>query len=81
MHIEAELDDIHAERLRPVPSEIPHAPDPILAELWQIKRDIHREAGYDIEKLAQMAHEAAERVRRQWREQAKTLSADSKIAS
>lgn len=60
MHIEAELDDIHAERLC--------APDPILAELWQVKRDINREAGYDIEKLARMAHEAAELARRRWRE-------------
>lgn len=44
------------------------APDPILAELWQVKREINREAGYDIERLAEMAHEAAERVRREWRQ-------------
>ncbi len=51
-----------------IPSKPLRAPDPILAELWQIKRDINREAGYDIDKLARMAHEAAELARRQWRE-------------
>jgi hypothetical protein len=39
------------------------APDPILAELWEAKRQINEEAGYRIEELARMAHEASERVR------------------
>lgn len=38
------------------------APDPILAELWEIKRQLNAEAGYNIDVLARMAHEAAERV-------------------
>lgn len=38
------------------------APDPILAELWEIKRQLNAEAGYDIDVLARMAHEATERV-------------------
>jgi hypothetical protein len=50
----------------PLPQTLPRAPDPIIAELWQIKRDINREAGYDINELARMAHEAAERTRQQW---------------
>ena len=51
-----------------MPSKPLRVPDPILAELWQVKRDITQEAGYDIGTLAQMAHEAAENARRQWRE-------------
>lgn len=38
------------------------APDPILAELWEIKRQLNAEAGYDIDVLARMAHEATERA-------------------
>lgn len=38
------------------------APDPILAELWEIKRQLNAEAGYDIDVLARMAHEATEQV-------------------
>jgi hypothetical protein len=38
------------------------APDPILAELWEIKRQINAEGGYDIEVLTRMAREAAERI-------------------
>lgn len=34
------------------------APDPILAELWEIKRQLNAEADYDIDELARMAHEA-----------------------
>ncbi len=48
----------------PIPLAPPsmRAPDPILAELWEIKRQINAEAGYDIDVLARMAHEATERV-------------------
>lgn len=52
----------------PTPHTPPRTPDPILAELWRIKRDINREAGYDIDELARMAHEAAERARQQWKQ-------------
>lgn len=41
------------------------APDPILAELWEVKRQINTEAGYRVDVLARMAHEAAERVARE----------------
>jgi len=50
----------------PTPDSSPRAVDPILAELWQIKRDINRESGYDIDELVRMAHVAAERTRQQW---------------
>jgi hypothetical protein len=51
----------------PKPSEFPlRAPDPILAELWEVKRQINQEAGYNIEELSRMAHEATLRIRRQW---------------
>ncbi len=44
------------------PPTIPvRAPDPILAELWEVKRQLNAEAGYDVDVLARMAHEAAER--------------------
>ncbi len=49
------------------PTELPiRAPEPILAELWEVKRQINKEAGYNIEELARMAHEAALRIRQQW---------------
>jgi DNA (cytosine-5)-methyltransferase 1 len=42
------------------PAESPiRAPDPILAELWEVKRQINQEAGYRIDELVRMAHEAA----------------------
>lgn len=40
------------------------APDPILAELWEVKRQLNEEAGYRIDVLARMAHEASERVKK-----------------
>ena len=46
----------------------PGAPDAILAELWEVKREINRAANYRIDALVRMAHESAERVRQQWRE-------------
>jgi hypothetical protein len=48
------------------------APDPILAELWEIKRQINEEAGYQVEVVAQRAHEAAILIRQQMAERAKT---------
>jgi hypothetical protein len=39
------------------------APDPILAELWEVKRQINAEAGYDIATLVRMAHEATLAIR------------------
>lgn len=42
------------------------APDPILAELWEVKRAINKAADYRIDTLIDMANEAAERVRAQW---------------
>lgn len=41
-------------------------PDPILAELWEVKRQINAEAGYRLEELTRMARESAEKIRRQW---------------
>lgn len=34
-------------------------PDPILAELWEAKRQINAESGYQVSKLVEMAHAAA----------------------
>jgi hypothetical protein len=46
------------------PAEIPvRAPDPILAELWEVKRQINQESGYCIHELVRMAHEAAMRFK------------------
>ena len=45
---------------------LPEAPDPILAELWQVKREINRAADYRIDILIDMANEAAAQVRGQW---------------
>ncbi len=33
--------------------------DPILAELWEAKRQINQDSGYQIRKLVEMAHAAA----------------------
>ncbi|MDD5298293.1 MAG: hypothetical protein PHU46_15430 [Rhodocyclaceae bacterium] len=46
----------------PPPSTTMRAPDPILAELWEVKRQINAEANYDIATLARMAHEAARKL-------------------
>ncbi|WP_295404150.1 hypothetical protein [uncultured Thiocystis sp.] len=40
-------------------------PDPILAELWEVKRQINQEAGYRLQELTRMAKESANRIRRQ----------------
>jgi hypothetical protein len=45
-----------------VPKTLPkpvRAPDPILAELWEAKRQINAEANYDIRRLVCMARAAA----------------------
>ena len=42
------------------------APDPILAELWEVKREINKAADYRIDILVDMANEAAERIKVQW---------------
>ena len=47
------------------------APDPILAELWQVKREINKAAEYRIDTLVDMANEAADRVRMQWQSKEK----------
>jgi hypothetical protein len=54
--------------MTPEPVEPPRAraPDPILAELWEVKREINRAADYRIEALVRMANEAAKHVRVQW---------------
>lgn len=55
----------------PAESGIFHkAPDPILAELWEVKRQINEEAGYQVELVARSAHEAAELIRLQLAERA-----------
>lgn len=38
------------------------APDPILAELWEAKRQINAEANYNICRLVRMARAAAKKV-------------------
>ena len=50
---------------------LPEAPDPILAELWEVKREINKAADYRIDTLVDMANEAAEQVRVQWRQAGK----------
>lgn len=49
-------------------------PDAILAELWEVKRQINAEAGYRLEELTRMARESAEKIRHQWElDRAETL--------
>ena len=55
----------------PSPLTTPGAPDAILAELWDVKREINRSANYDIDTLVQMAHESSERIRQQWQRETK----------
>ncbi|MFZ4792279.1 MAG: hypothetical protein ACOYMW_15555 [Candidatus Competibacteraceae bacterium] len=47
-------------------STSPRKPDPILAELWEIKRQINQEAGYRLEELTRMARASAEKIQQQW---------------
>jgi hypothetical protein len=50
----------------PHPSTLLRIPDPILAELWDVKRQINQEAGYRLEELTRMARASAEKIRHQW---------------
>lgn len=50
---------------RPNASTLTRAPDPILEELWEVKRQINQEAGYRLEELVRMARETANRIRSQ----------------
>ena len=50
---------------RPNPSISSRAPDPILAELWEVKRQINQEAGYRLKELTRMARESANHIRSQ----------------
>ncbi len=50
---------------RPNASTLTRAPDPILDELWEVKRQINQEAGYRLEELVRMARETANRIRSQ----------------
>ncbi|MEA3643329.1 MAG: hypothetical protein VBE63_25835 [Lamprobacter sp.] len=50
------------------------APDPILAELWEVKRQLNEAAGYRIEERARMAHEATLQVEALWHESKKSNS-------
>ncbi|WPL15349.1 hypothetical protein Thiowin_00240 [Thiorhodovibrio winogradskyi] len=45
------------------------APDPILAELWEVKRQLNESAHYRIDERARMAHEAAKQVEAHWQKQ------------
>jgi hypothetical protein len=47
------------------PSISSRTPDPILAELWEVKRQINQEAGYRLKELTRMARESASHIRRQ----------------
>lgn len=58
----------------PDPMRSLRTPDPILAELWEIKRQINVEAGYRCEELTRMARESAEKIRHQWRQEGLTAT-------
>jgi hypothetical protein len=60
--------------IHPDPTRSLRTPDPILAELWEIKWQINAEAGYRLEELTRMARESAEKIRRQWRQERLTLT-------
>ena len=51
------------------------APDPILAELWEVKRQINEEAGYQVEVVARSTHETTELIRLQLTERAQKKTA------
>ncbi len=52
------------EQTRPPCTPLPgRAPDAILAELWEVKRQLNAEAGYQVDVLARMAHAASEEVK------------------
>lgn len=45
------------------PSPPTRAPDPILSELWEVKRQINQEADYRLENLVRMARASAAKIR------------------
>ncbi|MGL6351211.1 MAG: hypothetical protein ACRC2U_15480 [Aeromonas sp.] len=45
-----------------LPAKKPKAPDAILVELWEHKRQINREANYDIDTLVRTARKQAARA-------------------
>jgi hypothetical protein len=47
----------------PDPSPPPRAPDAILSELWEVKRQINLEADYRLENLVRMARASAAKIR------------------
>lgn len=47
-------------------SVVARPPDLIMAELWEIKRQLNQEAGYRLEELTRMAKESADQIRNQW---------------
>ena len=53
------------------------APDPILAELWEVKRQINAESGYEIARLVEMAHEAAVKLGKTAADSSESKSPDS----
>ena len=59
---------------QPDPTRSLRTPDPILAELWEVKRKINTEAGYRLEELTRMARESAEKIRLQWRQERLTAT-------
>ncbi|SDY20554.1 hypothetical protein SAMN05421644_1386 [Allochromatium warmingii] len=42
------------------------APDPILTELWEVKRQLNEAAGFCVADRARMAHEAALQIEAGW---------------
>ncbi|WP_040851343.1 hypothetical protein [Thiorhodospira sibirica] len=48
------------------------APDPILAELWEVKRQLNEAAGYRVAERARMAHEAALQIEARWHDESNT---------
>ena len=58
----------------PNPPTSLRTPDPILAELWEVKRQINAEAGYRLEELTRMARESAEKIRHQWKQEGLTTT-------
>lgn len=63
----------------PDPIRSLRTPDPILAELWEVKRQINAEAGYRLEELTRMARESAEKIRHQWQQEGLTAIRQEEI--
>lgn len=56
-------------------STFPRAPDPILAELWDVKRQINEHAEFRLEEMARMAETSAAEIRRRWRQNERVAAA------